>query len=44
MKIVWTVFEKLEIFAERSGEKKNKKRNDCISSRKIFQTRIKLIN
>ena len=32
MKIVWTVFEKFEIFIERSGEK-----DDCISSRKFFR-------
>ena len=30
MEIVWTVFEKFEIFIERSREKKNKKRYDCI--------------
>ena len=36
MKIVWIVFEKFEIFIERSGEKKQKKRYDCISSRKFF--------
>ena len=29
MEILWTVFEKFEIFIERSGEKK---RHDCISS------------
>ena len=33
-KIVWTVFEKFEIFMKRSGEKKH----DCISSRKFFPT------
>ena len=39
MKIVWTVFEKFEIFMKRSGEKKTKKkRHDCISSRKFFPT------
>ena len=38
MKIVWTVFEKFEIFMKRSGEKKQKKRHDWISSRKIFPT------
>ena len=31
MKFVWTVFEKLECFIGRSGEK----RHDCISSRKF---------
>ena len=35
MKIVWTVFEKFEIFMERSGEKK---RHDWISSRNFFPT------
>ena len=35
MKIVWTVFEKFEIFMKRSGEKKQ---HDCISSRKFFPT------
>ena len=35
MKIVWTVFEKFEIFMKMSGEKK---RHDCISSRKFFPT------
>ena len=34
MKIVWTVFDKFEIFMKR-GEKK---RHDCISSRKFFPT------
>ena len=34
IKIVWTVFEKFEIFIERSGEK----RYDCIRSRKIVAT------
>ena len=38
MKIAWTVFEKFEYFIERPGEKKNKKRYDCISSRKMFPT------
>ena len=38
MKIVWTVFEKFEIFMKRSTEKKTKKRHDCISSRKFFPT------
>ena len=38
MKIVLTVFEKFEIFMKRSGEKKTKKRHDCISSRNIFPT------
>ena len=33
METVWTAFEKFEIFMKRSGEKK---RHDCISSRKIF--------
>ena len=33
VKIVWTVFEKFEIFIKRSGEKKQ---HDCISSRKFF--------
>ena len=37
MKIVWTVFEKFEIFVKRSGEK-TKKRHDWISSRKFFPT------
>ena len=36
MKNVWTVFEKFEIFIERSGEKKTKKRHEWISSRKFF--------
>ena len=35
MKIVLTVFEKFEIFMKRSGDKK---RHDCISSRKFFLT------
>ena len=35
MKIVWTFFEKFEIFMKRSGEKK---RHDWISSRKFFPT------
>ena len=35
MKIVWTVFEKFEIFMKRSGEKK---RHDWISSQKFFPT------
>ena len=35
VKIVWTVFEKFEIFMKRSGEKKQ---HDCISSRKFFPT------
>ena len=34
VKIVWTDFEKFEIFMKRSGEKKH----DCISSRKFFPT------
>ena len=34
MKIVWTVFEKFEIFIERLGEK----RYDCIGGRKNFPT------
>ena len=38
VKIVWTVFEKFEIFMKRSGEKKQKKQHDCISSRKFFPT------
>ena len=39
VKIVWTVFEKFEIFMKRSGEKKNKKKqHDFISSRKFFPT------
>ena len=39
MKIVWTVFEKFKIFMKRSGEKKQqKKRHDCICSRKFFST------
>ena len=38
VKIVWTVFEKFEIFMKRSGEKKTKKQHDCISSRKFFPT------
>ena len=38
MKIVWTVFEKFELFMKRSGEKKQKKQHDCISSRKFFPT------
>ena len=42
MKIVWTVFEKFEIFMKRSGEKKQKKRHDCISSRKFFPTPKKI--
>ena len=33
MKIVWTVFEKFEIFMKRSGEKKQKNQHDWISSR-----------
>ena len=33
--IVWTVFEKFEIFMKRSGEKK---RHDWISSGKFFPT------
>ena len=39
VKIVWTVFEKFEIFMKRSGEKKQ---HDCISSRKFFPTPKKL--
>ena len=35
MEVVWTVFERIEIFIERSGEKK---RHDCISSQKFFTT------
>ena len=35
MEIVWTVFEKFEILIERWGEKK---RHDCVSSRKFFPT------
>ena len=43
VKIVWTVFEKFEFFMKRSGEKKQKKQHDCISSRKFFPTpKIKL--
>ena len=42
VKIVWTVFEKFEIFMKRSGEKKQKKQHDCISSRKFFPTPKKL--
>ena len=43
VKIVWTVFEKFEIFMKRSGEKKTKKKqHDCISSRKFFPTPKKL--
>ena len=38
VKIVWTVFEKFENFMKRSGEKKQKKQHDCISSRKFFPT------
>ena len=38
MKIVRIVFEKFEIFMKTSGEKKTKKRHDCISSRKFFPT------
>ena len=39
MKIVWTVFEKFEIFMKRSGEKKQKKnQHDWISSRNFFLT------
>ena len=38
VKIVWTVFEKFEIFMKRLGEKKQKKQHDCISSRKFFPT------
>ena len=39
VKIVWTVFEKFEIFMKSSGEKKTKKKqHDCISSRKFFPT------
>ena len=39
VRIVWTVFEKFEIFMGRTGEKKNKKkRYECISSRKLFPT------
>ena len=37
IQIEWTVFEKFEIFIERSGEN-TKKRHDCISSRKCFPT------
>ena len=37
MKIVWTVFEKFELFMK-GREKKNKKKNDCISSRNFFPT------
>ena len=36
VRIVWTVFEKFEIFIERSREKKQKKHN-CISSRKFLR-------
>ena len=35
MEILWTVFEKFEIFMKSSGEKK---RLDCISCRKFFPT------
>ena len=35
VKIVWTVFEKFEIFMKSSGEKKQ---HDCISNRKFFPT------
>ena len=35
VKIVWTVFEKFEIFMKRLGEKKQ---HDCISSQKFFPT------
>ena len=42
VKIVWTVFEKFEIFMKRSGEKKQKKQHDCISSRKFFPTPNKI--
>ena len=35
MEIVLTVFEKLEYFIERSGERKG---HDCMSRRKFFQT------
>ena len=38
VRIVWTVFEKFDIFIERSGEKTKKTRRDCISSRKFFPT------
>ena len=38
MEIVWTTFEKFEIFMKRSKEKKTKKRNDWSSSRKFFPT------
>ena len=38
VKIVWTVFVKFEIFMKRSGEKKQKKQHDCLSSRNIFPT------
>ena len=40
MKIVWTVFEKFEIFMKSLGEKKQ---HDCISSRKFFPTPKKLL-
>ena len=39
MKIVWTVFEKFEIFMKRLGEKK---RHGSISSRKYFPTPNKI--
>ena len=39
MEIVWTAFEKFEIFIEMSEEKK---RHDCISSRDFFPTPKKL--
>ena len=35
IKIVWTGFEKFEIFMKRSGERKQ---HDCISTRNIFPT------
>ena len=39
VRIVWTVFEKIEIFIELSGEKE---RYDCISCRNFFPTPEKL--
>ena len=41
VKIVWTVFEKFEIFMKRSGEKKQ---HDCISIRKFSPTPKKCQN
>ena len=38
MKTVRTVFEKFKIFIEGREKKKQKKRHDCMSSRKFFPT------